>query len=102
MTRVTDAPFDAKWWTCGSGLVELLISKADAAKGSHQGKCDDDIQSLRHSPYIQAQLSVLDVNAVKSTLREYGAWDAIDLLDHDANLSRLLWIACGDIQDERT
>jgi len=32
-------------------------------------------------------------------LGDYGAWTRHDLSDHGANLSRILWIACGDLVD---
>jgi len=39
----------------------------------------------------------LDPLKVREVLRDCGAWDDDELSDHDANLDRLLWIACGDI-----
>lgn len=33
-------------------------------------------------------------------LRGYGAWDEEQLKDHDENLTRILWLACGDILEE--
>jgi len=63
----------------------------------HQGQCDADIAELRLVPAIRRQLDKLSPPLVAECLREYGAWDAEELADHDANLSRLLWIACGDI-----
>jgi hypothetical protein len=34
-------------------------------------------------------------------LREYGAWDDNELADDAANWRRILWIAAGNIQEER-
>jgi hypothetical protein len=48
-------------------------------------------------PSIKKQLDRLDPDRVREVLRDYGAWDDNELSDHDANLDRLLWIACGDI-----
>jgi hypothetical protein len=48
-------------------------------------------------PSIKKQLDRLDPDRVREVLRNYGAWDQAELSDHDANLGRLLWIACGDI-----
>jgi hypothetical protein len=48
-------------------------------------------------PSIKKQLDRLDPDRVREVLRDYGAWDQAELSDHDANLDRLLWIACGDI-----
>lgn len=78
---------------------ELNITKQDAMTGSHQGQCDDDIAALRTVPYIRRQLAKLDPKALREELGGYGAWDDAELSDHDANLSRILWIACGDIVD---
>ncbi len=81
------------------GSIELNITRAQAARGSHSGDCDEDIAALRTVPAIRRQLARVDAAALARELREYGAWDADELADHDANLSRLLWLACGDITD---
>jgi hypothetical protein len=87
-------------WSDSHGFIELDIDPEDAATGYHMGQCDDDIAALRRKPYIAEQLSALSEDVVADVLREYGAWSAEDLASHDDNLSRLLWIACGDIADE--
>ncbi len=87
------------WWSTGSGLIELNITKAQAARGSHQGQCIDDIRALLQVPKIQKQLDKLDPVLVSKELREYGAWNEEERADHTANLERLLWIACGDINE---
>lgn len=80
--------------------LELRITRADAAIGSHSGACDGDIAYLRcERKYIARQLAALDPDTLRDELREYGAWDAGQLADHDANLIRILWIACGDITE---
>lgn len=85
------------YWTDSHGVIELSITKAQAHIGHHQGQCDSDIKKLRDASAIKKQLNRLDPVKVREALREYGAWDANDLADHDANLDRLLWVACGDI-----
>ncbi len=65
--------------------------------GSHQGACDDDIAALRQVPAIRRQLDKIKPETLQAELREYGAWDDAELADHDANLSRILWLLCGDI-----
>ncbi len=87
-------------WAYGNYGNELNITKAQARQGSHPGQCDDDIASLRTIPAIKRQLAKLDPENLRRELKEYGAWDAAELADHDANLSRWLWIACGDIMEE--
>ena len=85
------------YWTCGSGYVEIAISRPDACIGSHQGQCDEDIRELSRVPYIAKQLAAIDPAKLVLTLREYGAWDLQELADHEQNLQRLLWSLAGDI-----
>lgn len=88
------------YYTSGSGRIELQITKAQAEKGSHSGSCDNDIAELRQIPAIKRQLAKLDADTLKNELSEYGAWDDNDLENHDENLTRILWIACGDISEQ--
>jgi hypothetical protein len=85
------------WYTSSSGRVEFWLYRADASFGYHQGACDAEIAGLRQQPYIIKQLAALDAAVLRDELREWGAWDSTELADHDANLSRILWLACGDI-----
>lgn len=89
------------YWSSSSGRIELNITKAQAAQGSHQGQCYQDIEELRQVPAIRRQLAKLDPAEVVKELNGYGAWSDNDLSDHSANLNRLLWLACGDIVDTR-
>ena len=84
-------------WIDSHSFIELNITKAQAHTGHHQGPCDRDIAELRRLPSIKRQLDRLDPARVREVLREYGAWNQVELSDHDANLDRILWIACGDI-----
>jgi len=85
------------YWCDSYGLIELNITKKQAYIGYHQGHCDNDIKDLMDVPVIKRQLDKLKPDIVARVLKDYGAWDADDLSDHDDNLDRLLWIACGDI-----
>jgi hypothetical protein len=87
------------WFSTSSGRIELRLTKAQAQTGYHPGQCDGDIAYLRQEPSIKRQLSKLAPDLLVDELREYGAWDADELADHDANLDRILWLACGDIID---
>ena len=89
-----------RWWSTGSGRIELQLWQSDSEAGSHQGDCQNDVQELLAVPYIYNQLDALDSGLIATELGEYGAWDDEELRDHCANLERLLWIACGDIQEE--
>ena len=80
---------------------ELKMTKVQAASASHQGQCDDDVEALTKIPAIRRQLAKLDPEALRAELKEYGAWDAAELADHDANLLRIVWIAACDISEGR-
>lgn len=85
------------WYTSGSGRIELKLTKKEANIGSHQGPCDNDIAYLKTLPHIKRQLDKIDKDVLIKELGEYGAWNDGELLNHEANLDRILWIACGDI-----
>jgi hypothetical protein len=80
---------------------ELQLTLDDAASGSQPGKdASDDIEWLRKLPYVKKQLDALDPKKVRAELDEYGAWDDAELAGHDQNLSRILWLACGNVREE--
>lgn len=89
------------YWACtSSGRIEIGLTLVQAEAGSHSGDCESDILELRQSPGIKAQLDAIDPGVLREELREYGAWEDEELQDHDLNLSRILWLMCGDITDE--
>ena len=79
--------------------IQMTLTQAESA--SHQGRCDDDVSELAKAPAIARQLAKIDPQAIRDELREYGAWDDDELSDHEQNLQRILWIAAGDIVEER-
>lgn len=87
-------------WTDESGRLTLTVTLADAKSGSHAGRCDEDIAVLRRKPQVARQLARWKPDDVRRELREYGAWEAEELEDHETNLARMLWIACGSVADE--
>ena len=88
------------WFSTSSGRIELEMTLKQAEMASHQGECDDDVRFLSKLPSIARQLSALDAGVLRAELKEYGAWDAGELADHDQNLQRILWLAAGDILEE--
>lgn len=48
---------------------------------------------------LRTELEKIDPAKISSVLKGYGAWDEDQLKDNEANLERLLWIACGDISE---
>jgi hypothetical protein len=81
------------------GKFELSLKLEDAKSGSHPGDCGDDIDSLRKVPYIAEQLEKISREDAIDFLSEFVAWSNEELSDHELNLGRILWIACGDICD---
>lgn len=88
-------------WFSGNYGIELNITLNEARIGAHPGQCDDDIAYLRTVPRIRRQLAKIIPENLRRELKEYGAWDDDELTDHDANLSRILWIACGYIVESK-
>jgi hypothetical protein len=89
------------YYTSSCGRIELLIKLSDAENAYHSGSCDVDIANLLAVQYIADQINAINPELIAADLKEYGAWDEIELADHDANKLRLLWIACGNIVDDQ-
>lgn len=89
-----------RWYTSSHGRIELQMSLEEAQSASHSGSCDDDVAALSRVPHIAAQLEAIGPDALRQELEGYGSWDETELADHDQNLQRILWIACGDICEE--
>lgn len=87
------------YWYDGSGRIELSITLDQAQGASHQGQCDEDVQALSEDTDISSQLEQIEPSTLRATLKEYGAWDADELADHEVNLQRILWLACCDIRE---
>jgi hypothetical protein len=88
-----------KTWIGNYGIdLELPFEQAQGA--SHPGPCDADVATLLNDPAIKAQTDKWDPESLRLELKEYGAWGAEELADHAANISRAVWLACGNISDE--
>jgi hypothetical protein len=86
-----------KHYYCGNYGIEIQTTPEQAKRGSHQGQCDSDIEELL--PELKEQMDAIDPDNLRKELKEYGAWSEEELNDHEANLRRILWIACGDIRE---
>lgn len=87
--------------------MKLLISKYDCINADdipeqlagailgahHQGRCDDDAE------FASKFIDVDDEDYLKLFLSSHGAWDDDELLDHEVNLERLVWLMAGDIKE---
>jgi hypothetical protein len=89
------------WYSTGGGRIELQMTLAQAQGASHQGQCDADVEDLSKEPAIARQLAKINPETLRTELKEYGAWDADELSDHNQNLQRILWLAAGDIVEEQ-
>jgi hypothetical protein len=78
---------------------DLRLTRADAAMCSHSGNCDNEVEYVKNKPYVKKQLSALLPEKLKKELAEYGAWDDVELSNHDQNLTRWVWISAGDINE---
>lgn len=66
----------------------------------HSGSCDEDVIRCMELAEVKAELSEINPEQLRKELSEYGAWNDDQLMDHQENLKRILWIAAGNIQDE--
>jgi hypothetical protein len=88
------------WHSSSDGAICIAMTLDQARSASHQGQCDDDVLALSRVPEIARQLAEIDPATLRRELREYGAWDAAELADHEQNLQRFLWCAAGSISEE--
>ncbi|MGF6599819.1 hypothetical protein P3T23_004553 [Paraburkholderia sp. GAS448] len=89
-----------KEWLSGCGRIYLQMTDGQARAAHHPGPCDADVVALSREREIREQLDVVDPATLREVLKEYGAWNAEELADHEQNLQRVLWLAAGDIAEE--
>ena len=77
----------------------LNITKAVANECSRSGDNEYSVNYYMNLPKYRKQLLKLDKEQVRNELNEYGAWDNDELSNHEDNLQRLFWLACGNISD---
>ena len=92
------------FWSCHMfaqfNRFEIQITLAQAAQCSHSGPCDDDVAALVATPAMRRQLAKIAGTDLATELREYGAWDDIELSNREDNNNRIVWIAAGNIVEE--
>ena len=79
----------------------LDIKKEDVLACSHQGDCEEDVNVVMRKPYLARQLKRIPAADIAAELKGYGAWDADQLADEYDNLARIVWIASGNIREEK-
>lgn len=77
----------------------IEMTKRQAESASHSGQCDNDVDLLLQDRRITRQLDKINPDDIRAELKEYGAWDEVELQDDTANRQRIIWIAAGNIAD---
>jgi hypothetical protein len=83
------------------GDLEIRIGLPDALLASHAGDCASDVAKLVQKVAIRSQLVRFTDDQIVAALRDYGAWSDDELKDRAENEKRLVWIAAGNIAEER-
>ena len=78
---------------------DLYFTRQDVDSMPLSGQCDDTVKIIAKKPYIERQFANIDNSKLIKELSEYGAWDNVELQDKQANIERIIWIACGDIKE---
>jgi len=91
-------PEPLEYYTDSMEVLEMTIEQARS--GSHQGKCDEDVEELISNPGIQKQLDEIGADEIRDDLREMGAWDEEELANDVENRLRFVWIAAGHIAED--
>jgi hypothetical protein len=86
-------------WVGNNPSLILEFDTADAETCSGPGEQLEDVNALLDRPDIIRQAAGWPPGALRDELREYGAWDGSELVDYQANVRRLLWLACRDVSE---
>ena len=82
----------------GSYLV-LKLTQSHVDEVPRFGPAEEAVAYLRTLPEVRAALDEIDPEALVCELRDYGAWSAAELADHEQNEARIIWLAAADIRD---
>jgi hypothetical protein len=86
--------FDPSGWLASGQFPADCIESC-----SHSGSVDDDVEFWRK------RLNFADIlepvrPLVERYLKEFGAWDDLEIADMDTLADRVLWQACCDIREQ--
>lgn len=87
-------------WTSSSGLIELEFSRDEFGSVPNSGPADDAVAELAEKQNIGEEFAKYSDENISECLEEYGAWTRDELKDRQANIERLIWIACLDLREE--
>jgi hypothetical protein len=77
---------------------EIEMTQKQAISASHQGPCDLDVKALLHIPAIKKQLARIPDDVLAAELYDYTDWDVSNRAENE---ERIIWIAAGDITEDR-
>ncbi len=80
---------------------EIKMTREQAGSCAHPGPCDSDVAFLLTQRPIARQLDKIGTAPIREELREYGAWSDVELADDAQNRARIVWIAAGDIWENK-
>lgn len=77
--------------------LELPISTLESCH--HQGQCDQTIKDeIETNNFVRDQLNAIDKDKLALELSDWSDWDTTN---HKENKERILWLACGNWQEEQ-
>lgn len=77
---------------------EFQLTRNDAERCSHMGRCDEDVEAVRKKKYVKRQLDELSDEEMKEILKEYCCYDEGDTRDDME--AYIVWLAAGDIVED--
>ena len=85
-----------KMLVCGHEYDKRTFPAAMVADCTAPGQDADPMirRWLRTKPFDA------DPDKARAYLKGFGAWDEEELQDHEANIRRLVWLACCDISEQ--
>ena len=104
LTPATIQPEKLYW--ASFNRFELRLPGQCVTDCSHSGQCDSDVEGWVEK--IRAQIEADNFpnkptpDKIRAELKEYGAWEPEELADDEQNFRRLIWIAAGNINDDKT
>jgi hypothetical protein len=82
-------------------FIELELSRACIEACTVPGQdASDAVDAWLARPEVSTQFAKLSLLDTARILYGYGAWEAHELGDLHTNRRRLLWVACGDIEND--
>lgn len=82
-------------------LFTLYLPTDAISECSGPGQKDEAVNYWVNKVFNLKANAAITVEALRLTLREYGAWDEAELRDHNENERRIVWIAACDLREEQ-